>query len=61
MFVYGPGGLRFKPPAGQIGHSVANGSPPLQHIFERSCVAHGRKRVNELRQLVTRFAVIQRV
>ena len=22
-----------------IGHSVANGSPPLRHYFERSCVA----------------------
>ena len=23
---------------GQIGHSVANGLPPLQHLFEKSCV-----------------------
>ena len=28
--------LRFKPWADQIGHSVANGSPPLQHFFERA-------------------------
>ena len=35
-FVSGTGGLRFKSRAGQIGHSVANGSPPLQHFFERS-------------------------
>ena len=27
-------GLRFKSGAGQIRHSVANGSPPLQHFFE---------------------------
>ena len=31
-------GLKFKSRAGQIGYSVANGSPPLQR-FERSCVA----------------------
>ena len=29
-FVSGAGGLRFKSQAGQIGHSVANGSPPLR-------------------------------
>ena len=33
------GGLRFKFRAAQIGHSVTNGSPPLRHFFERSCVA----------------------
>ena len=38
-FVSGAGGLRFKSRAGQMGHSVANGSPPLRHFFERSCVA----------------------
>ena len=38
-FVSGAGGLRFKSQNGQIGHSVANGSPPLRHFFERSCVA----------------------
>ena len=38
-FVSGAGGLRFKSRAGQIKHSVANGSPVLQHFFERSCVA----------------------
>ena len=37
-FVAGAGGLRFKSRAGQIGHNVANGSPPLRHFFERSCV-----------------------
>ena len=36
-FVSGAGGLKFKPLAGQIGLSVANGLPPLQHFFERSC------------------------
>ena len=38
-FVSGARGLRFKSRAGQTGHSVANVSPPLQHFFERSCVA----------------------
>ena len=37
-FVCGAGGLRFKSLAGQIEHSVANGSSPLQHFFEKSCV-----------------------
>ena len=36
--------LRFKFRAGKIGHSVANGSSPLQHSFERSCVAHKRNK-----------------
>ena len=36
------GGLRFKSRAGQIEHSIVNGSPPLQHLFERSCVARAR-------------------
>ena len=31
-------GLRLKSWAGQIKHRVANGSPPLQYFFERSCV-----------------------
>ena len=34
MFVSGAGGLKFKSRAGQIEHSVANGSPPL-HTFLR--------------------------
>ena len=41
-FVSGAGGLRFKSRAGQIGHSVANGSPPLRDFFERSCVARAQ-------------------
>ena len=32
---------RFKSRGGQIRHSVANGSPLLQHFFERSCVSRG--------------------
>ena len=36
--VSGAVSLRFKSRAGQIGLSVANGSPLLQHFFERSCV-----------------------
>ena len=38
-FVSGAGGLRFKSRAGQIGHSVADGSPSLRYFSERSCVA----------------------
>ena len=56
-FVSGAGGLRFKSRAGQIGHSVSNGSPPLHHFFERSCVARAQWRGDGPRQLVIRFAV----
>ena len=35
-------GLRLKSLGGQIGHSVANGSPPLQRFFERSNVARAQ-------------------
>ena len=38
-FVSGARGLRFKSLAGQIGYRVVNGSPPLQHFFERNSVA----------------------
>ena len=41
-FFFGEGGLRFKFRVVQIGHSVANGSPPLQYFFERSCIVHKR-------------------
>ena len=41
-FVSGAGSLRFESWAGQIGHSVANRSPPLRHYFERSYVARWR-------------------
>ena len=41
-FVSGAGGLRFKSLAGQIGHSVANGSPPLRH-YSKGAVLPGRK------------------
>ena len=30
---------RFKSRAGEIGHSVPDGSPSLQHFSEKSCVA----------------------
>ena len=33
-FVSGAGDLRFKSQVGQIGHNVANSSPPLGHFFE---------------------------
>ena len=36
-FISGAGGLWFKSRAAQIGHSVANCSPPQRH-FERNCV-----------------------
>ena len=42
MFISRAGGLRFKSQAGQIGLSVPNGSPPLRHIFDRSCVAQAQ-------------------
>ena len=38
----GLGGLSFKSQTGQIEHSVANGSPPLQHFFEWSFVARAQ-------------------
>ena len=41
-FVSGPKDRRFKSRQGQIGHSVANGSLPLRHFFERSCVIYSR-------------------
>ena len=40
--VSGAEDLRFKSWAGQIEQSVANGSPPLQHFFERRCVARAQ-------------------
>ena len=42
VFVSRAGDRRFKSRAGQIGHSVANGSPPLRHFFERSYVARAQ-------------------
>ena len=44
-FVSGAGGLGFKSRAGQIGHSVANSSPLLQHFFERRSCVPGRNDV----------------
>ena len=60
--VYETRGLRLKPRTGQIGHSVANGSPPLRYLFERSCVARAQLCGDGPCLLVTRFGVyIQRV
>ena len=56
-FVSPAGGLRFKSSAGQIGHNAANGLPPLQHFFEKSCVT--RRNHAEMR-LVTLFSVIRK-
>ena len=36
------GELRFKSQAGQLRHSVANGSPPLPHFFETNSVARAQ-------------------
>ena len=41
-FISGAGGLRFKSRAGQIEHSVVNGSPLLRHFFERGFFASRR-------------------
>ena len=56
------GGLRLKSRAGQIGYSVAKGLPPLQHFFERNCVAR-RRNDAEMgpRELITRLRLMQRV
>ena len=35
-FVSGTGDLRFKSRPGEIGHNVANGSPPLLHFLKRA-------------------------
>ena len=55
------GGLRFISRAGQIGHNITNGSPPVKHLFERSWLARALRRVDEPSKLITRFSVIQRV
>ena len=60
-FVFGAGDLKLKSQASQIEHIAANGSPPLQHFFEWSCVAWAYWSRDGPRQLVTRFGVIQRV
>ena len=60
-FVFRAGGQRFKTRAGQIRRSIANGSPPLQHFFKRSCAVWMQWRGDRPRQLVTRFGIIQRV
>ena len=39
MHLFLAGSQGFKSRAGQVGHSVGNGSPPLQRFFERNCVA----------------------
>ena len=57
-FFFGAGGLRFKSRTGEIGHSAANGSPPLRHFFERSCVARHNDAAMGLANF-TRFDVIQ--
>ena len=41
VFVSGAGGLRFKSRADQIGHSVANGLPPIRHFFKGAVLPAG--------------------
>ena len=60
-FVSGAGSPRFKYRAGQIGRSVANGSLPQQHFFERCYVVRRQWREDELHKLITRVGVLQRV
>ena len=60
LFVYESVGLKFKFPAGEIRHSVANGSPLLRHFFERSCVARAQWRGDGPGYIVTRFGVLRR-
>ena len=60
-FVSEAGDLRFKSRTGQIEHSVAKGSPPLQHFFKWSCVARAQWHKYGPRKLVTRFGAMQRV
>ena len=60
-FASGVGGLRFKSWRGQIGDRVANGSPPLRHFFEKSCIAWAQWRGDGPCKLITRFGAIERV
>ena len=53
--------MRFKSPAGQIEHSVANDVPQLQHFFERSYVVQAQGREDGCCQLATCFGVLQQV
>ena len=59
-FVFKAEDLKLKSQAGQIGHSVANDSPPLRHFFKRSSVARKQWRGDGPCQLATRFGVIRR-
>ena len=57
----GAEGLKLKSLTGHIGRSAANGSPPLQHFFERSYAIPAEWRRDGLRKLVGRFGVVQRI
>ena len=59
MFDSGAEGLGFNPWVGQIQHKVANGSPPLQLFFERSCVAQAQCRGDGLSKFFPHFPVKQ--
>ena len=55
----GARGLGFDSQAGQIGHSVANGSPPFDISSERCCPS-ARSRI-WAPQFVTQFGIIPQV
>ena len=54
-------GFKVKSRAGQIGHSVADGSAPLRYFFKRRCAARGAMSGDGPRQLVTPFGAMHRV
>ena len=62
-FIFGAGGLRLQILGRsncKYHHSVANGSPPLQHFFKKTChVARAHWCGYGPRKLVTRFGVTQ--
>ena len=59
-FVSGARDLKFKSPV-KLDTIIANGSPPLRHFFERSCVARAQRHGDVSRKLVPHFGVIQGV
>ena len=60
MFVSGAGGMRFKSRAGQIAHSVANGSLPLRHFLKGVVFPAGTMTRKRARPIRYSFGVIQR-
>ena len=58
-FVFEAEIMRFNSRAGQIGHSVVDGSPPLQHIFKKAVLSAMMR--NGPCKLISRFGTIQGV